>query len=290
LDDIDLELSMRLPARHSLFVASLLLLGLLLSTEGVWAQTLPAGEADALARLNGSPRHGECITVPAGDGDQVRAWIVYPQTAERAPVVVVIHEIFGLTDWIRAVTDQLAAEGFIAIAPDLLSGKGPGGGGSESVDQQGATALIRSVSTAEANRRIRAVAMYGTGLLAATGQVGSIGFCWGGSASFNLAVDWADLDASVVYYGTSPANEEVARVTTPVLGLYGGNDARVNTTIEPARDVLAANNRRFETEIYEGAGHGVLRQQDGQSGANLRATQAAWPRTVGFLRELLVAP
>jgi carboxymethylenebutenolidase len=204
-------------------------------------------------------------------------------------VVVVIHEIFGLTDWIRAVTDQLAAEGFIAIAPDLLSGKGPAGGGSESVDQQGATTLIRSVTTAEANRRIRAVAMYGTGLLAATSQVGAIGFCLGGSASFNLAVDWADLDASVVYYGTSPANDAVARVMTPILGLYGENDARVNTTIEPARAVLAANNRRFETEIYAGAGHGFLRQQDGQSGANLRATEAAWPRTVAFLKELLAA-
>jgi carboxymethylenebutenolidase len=132
--------------------------------------------------------------------------------------------------------------------------------------------------------------MYGRGLLAATSQVGSIGFCWGGGASFNLAVDWPDLDAAVVYYGTSPASDALANVTTPVLGLYGGNDARVNTTIEPARAALSARNMRFETEIYEGAGHGFLRQQDGQSGANLRATQAAWPRTVGFLRELLEEP
>jgi len=278
---------MRLPALLSLRTTFAAILALLLSAGTATAQTLPAGEADALARLNGSPRHGEWVTVPAGDGDEVRAWVVYPERAERAPVVIVIHEIFGLTDWIRSVADQLAADGFIAIAPDLLSGKGPGGGGSESVDQQGATALIRSVTTAEANRRIRAVATYGTGLPAATDRVGAIGFCWGGTASFNLAVDWADLDASVVYYGTSPADEAVARVTTPVLGLYGGNDARVNTTIEPARAVLAANNRRFETEIYEGAGHGFLRQQDGQSSANLSATQAAWPRTVSFLRELL---
>lgn len=276
---------MRTPLRRSPLLA-LLALALALPVAG----QLPAGEADALARLNASPRHGEWVTVPAGDGDQVRAWIVYPERADRAPVVIVIHEIFGLSDWIRSVADQLAADGFIAIAPDLLSGKGPGGGGTESVDQQGATALIRSVSTAEANRRLRAVATYGTALPAATGRVGSIGFCWGGSASFNLAADWIDLDAAVVYYGTSPADDAVARVSTPVLGLYGGNDARVNTTIEPARAVLTTRSQRFETEIYEGAGHGFLRQQDGQAGANLRATQAAWPRTVGFLRELLDRP
>lgn len=251
------------------------------------AQTLPAGEGDAVARLNSSPRHGEWVTVPAGSGDEVNAWIVYPERSDSAPVVVVIHEIFGLTDWIRAVADQLAAEGFIAIAPDLLSGKGPGGGGTESVDQQGATTLIRDLERAEVNRRLQASADFATALPAATDRVASIGFCWGGTSSFTLASAWGGLDAAVVYYGSSPAETELQRITAPILGLYAGDDARVNATIEPARWILDPLTIPFEVEIYEGAGHGFLRQQDGRDGANLRASQGAWPRTVTFLEEVL---
>ncbi len=250
-------------------------------------QQLPPDEPGALARLNASPRHGEWVTVDTGGGDEVRAWVVYPERSTAAPVVVVIQEIYGLTDWIRSVADQLAADGFIAIAPDLLSGKGPGGGGSDSVDQQGAVALVRELDTAEVTRRLQAVAAYGTALPAATDRVASIGFCWGGGTSFTLATRWSGLDAAVVYYGTSPADADVARVTAPVLGLYGGNDARVNATIPAAQAVMNQRGGRYEANTYEGAGHGFLRQQDGQSGANMRATQQAWPRTVAFLREVL---
>lgn len=253
----------------------------------VFAQTLPAGEADATARLNASPRHGEWVTVPAGDGDEVRAWVVYPERPDPAPVVVVIHEIFGLSDWIRGVADQLAAEGFIAIAPDLLSGKGPGGGGTESVDQQGATALIRELDRAEVNRRLQATAEYATALPAATDRVASIGFCWGGTSSFTFATAWDGLDGAVVYYGSSPAETDLQRTAAPILGLYAGDDARVNTTIEPARFVLGPMNVPYGVEIFEGAGHGFLRQQDGREGANMRASQGAWPRTITFLEEIL---
>jgi carboxymethylenebutenolidase len=251
------------------------------------AQELPPGEAESPARLDASPRHGEWVTVDVGGGDQVRAWIVYPERADPAPVVVVIHEIYGLTDWIRSVADQLAADGFIAIAPDLLSGKAPGGGGSDAVDQQGATALIRTLDGAEVNRRLQAAAEYATALPSASDQVASLGFCWGGGTSFTLATQWQELDAAVVYYGTSPSDQDVARVTAPVLGLYGEDDARVNATIEPAQIVLNTLGKRYEVEIYGGAGHGFLRQQDGRDGANLTASQQAWPRTVSFLREIL---
>ncbi len=251
------------------------------------AQPLPAGADNALERLNASPRHGEWVTYDAGEGDEVRAWVVYPERSDRAPVVVVIHEIFGLTDWIRGVADQLAADGYIAIAPDLLSGMGPGGGGTESVDQQGATALIRTLERPDANRRIRAAGEYAMALPAALPRVATLGFCWGGTASFIMATEWADLDAAVIYYGSSPADEAVARVQVPLLGLYAGDDARVNVTIEPAQAVLNGLGRRFEVEIYPGSGHGFLRQQDGRDGANLRATEGAWPRTVTFLREVL---
>jgi carboxymethylenebutenolidase len=251
------------------------------------AQDLPAGAEDVVERLSNSPRHGEWLTVPTGGGDEVRAWIVYPERSDAAPVVLVIQEIFGMTDWIRAVADQLAADGFIAIAPDLLSGKGPGGGDSDSVDQQGAVALVRELDRSEVNRRLQATAEYATALPASSGVVASIGFCWGGGVSFTLATAWSELAAAVVYYGTSPGDDDVARVRVPILGLYGGDDARVNATIEPAQAVLAGLGGRYEVEIYEGAGHGFLRQQDGRDGANLRASEGAWSRTVAFLQEVL---
>ena len=146
----------------------------------VGAQSLPAGAEEALDRLNSSPRHGEWVTVAAGGGDEVNAWVVYPERSDPAPVMLVIHEIFGMTEWVRAVADQLAADGFIAIAPDLLTGKAPGGRGSEAVDQQAAVALIRELDQDEVNRRLQASAEYATDLPAATDQVASIGFCWGG--------------------------------------------------------------------------------------------------------------
>lgn len=251
------------------------------------AQELPPGAEEAVERLDTSPRHGEWVEYDAGEGDPVRAWLVFPERPDPAPVVVVIHEIYGLTDWIRAVADQLASDGFIAIAPDLLSGKGPEGGGTETVDQQGAVELIRGLDRDEVNRRLQAAAHWATDLPAATHRAATLGFCWGGTASFVMATHWDGLDAAVVYYGSSPDTEALEGVRAPILGLYAGDDARVNVTIDPARQELERLERRFEVEMYEGAGHGFLRQQDGRDGANLRASRAAWPRTLAFLREVL---
>ncbi len=251
------------------------------------AQALPPREDSALARLNASPRHGEWIKYDAGSGDSVSAWVVYPERSDKAPVVVVIHEIFGLTDWIRSVADQLAADGFIAIAPDLLSGKGPNGGGTSSVDRQGAIALIRDLKPDEVARRLRAAAAYATSLPAARNAVASVGFCWGGSTSFAFATTDLDLKGAVVYYGTAPAEEAVGRITGSVAGFYGGDDARVTSTVEPTRALMARLHKSFEDHVYPGAGHGFLRDQGGRDGANLRASQQAWPRTVAFLREVL---
>jgi carboxymethylenebutenolidase len=251
------------------------------------AQGLPPSEDSAVARLNASPRHGEWVKVDAGAGDTVGAWVVYPERRDKAPVVVVIHEIFGLTDWIRAVADRLAAEGFIAIAPDLLSGKGPNGGGTASVDRQGAIALIRDLKPDEVTRRLRASAAYATALPAARNAVAGVGFCWGGSTSFAFATAWPDLKGAVVYYGTPPAEDAMAHIVAPVLGLYGGDDARVTSTVEPARQLMSRLGKRYDPMVFDGAGHGFLRDQAGRNGANLRAAQAAWPRTLAFLREAL---
>jgi carboxymethylenebutenolidase len=250
-------------------------------------QNLPPDEEGALAHLDASPRHGEWVDYDAGNGDMVRAWVVYPERSGPAPVVVVIHEIYALTDWIRGVADQLAAEGFIAVAPDLISGKGPDGGGSESVDRQGAVALIRALDPQEVTRRLKAAAAYAANLPAATSSVGVVGFCWGGSTSFRMATEWPELGAAVVYYGGSPPTETLANIQTPVLGLYGADDARVNATIPDAEAEMGRLGKFYEPNLYDSAGHGFLRQQDGREGANMKASQEAWPRTVAFFREHL---
>jgi len=251
------------------------------------AQDLPADGETANQRLDASPRHGEWVTYDAGGGDAVSAWVVYPERSDPAPVVVVIHEIYGLTDWIRAVADQAAAAGYIAIAPDLLSGKGPGGGGTASMDQQGSVAAIRGLPREEVNRRLVAAAEYAMALPSAAPRVASVGFCWGGTTSFELAVAYPELDGAVVYYGGSPATGKLATIQAPVLGLYGGNDNRVNATIPDAEAEMGRLGKRFEPVTFDGAGHGFLRQQSGQDGANMEATRQAWPRTVAFFREVL---
>ncbi|HYR09778.1 MAG TPA: dienelactone hydrolase family protein [Longimicrobium sp.] len=249
---------------------------------------LPAGAADADARLAASPRHGEWAMVSVdGGADSVRAWVVYPERSGRAPVVIVVHEIFGVSNWIRAVADQLAADGFIAIAPDFLTGRNVPNGPDGQPLRDSATAAVRALDQGQVQRRIDAVARYGMALPAALPRYGIVGFCWGGSVSFNHAVHAPTLGASVVYYGTSPASDRLGSIRAPVLGLYGENDARVNATVPPADSAMRALGKTFAHETYPGAGHGFLRQQDGQEGANLRATQGAWPRTIAFFRQHL---
>ncbi|MGH7717747.1 MAG: dienelactone hydrolase family protein [Gemmatimonadaceae bacterium] len=247
---------------------------------------LPAGAAEAEARLAASPRHGEWVMVHAGEGDSVRTWVVYPERRDRAPVVVVVHEIFGLSPWIRAVADQLAADGFVAIAPDLLTSKNiPGSPLNPNADS--ARAAIRTLDHDDVHRQISAAARYAMALPAALPRYGVVGFCWGGVVSFAHAVRAPEVGASVVYYGTSPTAADLASVRAPVLGLYGENDARVNATIAPADSAMRALRKIYEHETYPGAGHGFLRAQDGQNGANLAATKRAWPRTVAWFRRHL---
>ncbi len=208
---------------------------------------LPAGEEGAKSRLEKSPRHGEYADVPVPGGSPIRAWVVYPERRDKAPVVVVIHEIFGLSDWIRNVADQLARDGFIAIAPDLLTGKGPNGGGTESVSSRDdVVALVRKLTPEEVDARLNAVRAYGIKLPAANGKTATVGFCWGGATSFRYATVQPDLNGAVVYYGSSPDAAALANVKAPVLGLYGGDDARVNATIEPASAEMKKMGKSFE--------------------------------------------
>jgi carboxymethylenebutenolidase len=247
---------------------------------------LPPDAAGAPARLSSSPRHSEWAMIPTGNGDSLRVWVVYPQRGSKAPVVLVVHEIFGLSSWIRGVADQLAADGFIAIAPDLLTMKNLPAG-PDSVVAPLAQAAIRTLDPAWVQRQLDAVARYGMSLPAAEKKYGIVGFCWGGATSFAHAVHSPALGASVVYYGTSPNTPDLVSVTAPVLGLYGGNDARVNATIPPADSALRALDRTYTYSIYPGAGHGFLRQQTGMDGTNMAATRAAWPTTIAWFRKYL---
>jgi carboxymethylenebutenolidase len=249
-------------------------------------QNLPPDAEHALARLNASPRHGEWVMISIPPTDSVRAWVMYPERKTKAPVVVVIHEIFGLSDWIRGVADQLAAEGFIAIAPDLLTMKNLPAG-SDSTAAQAAMAAIRTLDPAQVQRMIDGVARYGMALPAAQPRYGVVGFCWGGGVSFEHATHALSLGAAVVYYGVSPPSEKLSMVRAPVLGLYGGNDARVDATIPPADSALRALGKTYSHTVFDGAGHGFLRQQDGMNGANLRATQEAWPATIAWFKRYL---
>jgi carboxymethylenebutenolidase len=212
--------------------------------------------------------------------------VVYPERATKAPVVLVVHDIFGMSSWARSIADQLAADGFIAIAPDLLTSKHlpdvP-----DSALAPLASAAIRTLDPGQIQLQLDAVARYGMSLPAATQKYGIVGFCWGGGISFAHAVHAPNLGASVVYYGTSPSNSELASVRAPVLGLYGGNDARVDATIPPADSVMRSLGHTFEHNIYPGAGHGFLKQQTGMNGANLAATRAAWPATISWFRKYL---
>ena len=232
----------------------------------------PPSEAGAAAALAASPRRGEWVDIQLVGSDRpIATWIVRPDGSADAPVVLVIHEIFGLTDWVRVVADKLAENGFVAVVPDLLSGLGPNGGGTAALaSRDQVVRLIRSLEPADAIARLDAVRDHAVTLPATTGDIAAIGFCWGGSTSFAYALTQPRLQAAVVYYGSSPVEAaDYHLVGAPVLGLYGGDDERVTATIPTAAREMARYGKHFESEIYPGAGHGFLR---------------AWRRTIEFLR------
>lgn len=250
---------------------------------------LPAWEETAKQTLDSSPRHGEYVDIAwAKDKSPLRTWIMYPERKDKAGVVLVIHEIFGLSDWVRSVADQLARDGFIAVVPDLISGLGPGGGGTDSVpSRDDVVRLVRTLTLEETNARLDAVRAWATKLPAANGRIATVGFCWGGGRSFSYAAVSPPPAAAVVFYGVSPDSAAIPNVRAPVLGLYGGDDARVDPTIAAAQAALKTLGRSYEPHVYEGAGHGFLRAQTLRGGANYKATQQAWPRTIEFLRQYL---
>ena len=258
-----------------------------------WNDALPAGTADHAARaLKESPRHGEWVDIKLSDGSVLNSWVVYPERPTKSGVVLVIHDINGMRDIPRAVGDQLAQDGFIAIVPDFLSGKGPNGGGSASLGT-GVGQAIRTLTPDEVNARLNAAMEYGKKLPASNGKVGVVGFCWGGARSFGYAAAQPGLNAAVVFYGEAPGTADgtvetqLANLKAPVLGLYAGNDARINETIPATQAAMTKLGKSYAVNSFEGAGHGFMGNHAGAGGANLKASLAAWPMVVEFYRKHL---
>jgi carboxymethylenebutenolidase len=258
--------------------AALVLLGVLAGP--AWAQEW------AKAKLQKSPRHGEWAKLKHGNRE-VQAFVVYPEVKDKATAVVVIHEIFGLTDWVRLAADELAEAGYIAIAPDLLSGMGPKGGGSEELGE-GVRKAILSLPPKQVTADLNAAADYVKKLPAANGKVAAAGFCWGGGQTFRFATNRPDLKAAFVFYGPPPAEADMARIECPVYGFYGGNDARINATIPKTEAAMKRDGKTYEPVTYEGAGHGFMRggEDPSASEANRNGRADAWKRWKGLLSKI----
>jgi carboxymethylenebutenolidase len=237
--------------------------------------TTPASPADtnetqdwAKQRLAKSSRHQEWVKVKNGTRE-VNSFVVYPEVKNKATAVVVIHEIFGMSDWVQSLTDQLAEAGYIAIAPDLLSGMGPNGGGTSSLDRQGVGQAIRDLPADQITADLNAVADYVSKLPASNGKVVVAGYCWGGSQTFRFATNRPSLKAAFVFYGSGPAGadnapdkEKLEKIAAPVYGFYAGNDARINATLPATTQAMTELKKTYEPVTYEGAGHGFMRAGD----------------------------
>lgn len=243
----------------------------------------------AKMQLEKSPRHGEWIKVTGSDARVINAFIVYPEVKEPATAVIVIHEIFGLTDWIRLVTDKLAEAGFVAICPDLLSGMGPDAGGTESFDSgDDVRRAIRELPASQVTSDLDAIQKYVRELPSTTNKVAVSGFCWGGGQTFSYAIQSDTIAAGFVFYGPAPSAADIPKISAPVYGFYGEQDNRINATIEITKSAAAAAKVTYEPVIYEEVGHAFLRRGMAENASKTQktATKAAWERWISLLSAL----
>ena len=268
------------------------LLSVLLSVCSVSAQDW------ARQKLEKSSRHGEWVAIKH-DGRSVDTFVVYPESKAKTPVVLVIHEIFGMSDWVEDLADQVAEAGYIAVAPDLLSGAGPNGGGTKSLPSNAVGPAIGKLPPDQITADLNAAADYGLRLPASNGKLFVAGFCYGGSQTFRFATNRPDLKAAFVFYGTAPSSGQqgqfvpdaaaLARIKAPVFGFYAGNDARVDASIAATQEAMKAAGKTYEPVTYEGAGHGFMREGEDPAStnpmhaANVKARDEAWTR----MKELL---
>jgi len=250
-------------------------------------QALPAQDW-AKTRLEGSPRHHEYVNVKSGTRT-VQVFMVYLEVKGKAPVVLLIHEIFGLTDWAREVADELAARGYIVVVPDLLSGMGPGGGGTSSFSgQDAAVQAVSALDPQQVNTDLNATADYAVRLPAANGKLAVAGFCWGGGKSFNFATQRPGLKAAFVFYGPPPPDEALKAIHAPVYGFYAANDARISSTVPATTTAMKAVGKTYDPVVYDGAGHGFMRAGEAPdaSPANKKARDEGFAKMLAELSKL----
>jgi len=234
-------------------------------------------------RLNSSPRHAEWVDIKMGDRT-IKAFVVYPERKDKAPAVLVVQEIFGLTDWLRSMCDELAENGVIAIAPDFLNGQ-------KFEDADGARKAISAVTEEQVKSVLDATADYALKIPACNGTLAVCGFCRGGGWTFTYANENPRLKAAYSFYGAAPDSaDKVKNIACPVYGFYGENDERVNATIPKAEELMKAANKKYEPVIYKDAGHGFMRSGD-PSNPNFRegdkkARDEAWARWKTLLKQL----
>jgi carboxymethylenebutenolidase len=249
--------------------------------------TAAPSTTDTTARLETTPRHDEWARVDRG-GRTLHLYVSYPQVSSKAPAVLLIHENRGLTDWVRSVADALSEKGFIAVAPDFLSGMAPGGGKtSDFASQDAAREAISALPRDQVLGDLDTALAFVRAIPAASGEVSVAGFCWGGARAWDFANRARGLDATYVFYGTGPSQRaEVASIDAPVYGFYGGNDARVNATIEATAAAMREEGNSFEPVIYPGAGHAFMREGElpTATAENRKARDEAWVRWLGLLR------
>jgi carboxymethylenebutenolidase len=238
-----------------------------------------AGQDWAKAKLEKSPRHREWVTVKH-DGRSVETFVAYPESKNKTPVVLVIHEIFGMSDWVQDLADQVAEAGYIAVAPDLLSGMGPNGGRTTAFPQDKITEAVSHLNPDQVTADLNAAADYGRKLPASNGKLFVAGFCWGGGQTFRFATNRPDLAAAFVFYGPPPDKDAMARINAPVYGFYAGNDARIDATLPDTIQNMKAAGKRFDPVTYEGAGHGFMRAGEAPDAndANHKAREDSWKR------------
>jgi carboxymethylenebutenolidase len=250
----------------------------------LFAAQLTSAQDWARERVEKSPRHREWIAVKHDDRS-VDAFVVYPESKDKRPAVLVIHEIFGMSDWVQDLADQVAEAGYIAIAPDLLSGLGPNGG-RPNFPQDKAVEAVSHLNPDQVTADLNAAADYARKLPASNGKLCVAGFCWGGAQTFRFATNRVDLSGAFVFYGSPPAKEAMAQIHAPVYGFYAGNDARIGATIPDTIEQMKAAGKKYDPVIYDGAGHGFMRAGEAPdaSDANRKARTDAWARWKTLLR------
>src|SRR3954467_5018879 len=206
----------------------------------------------AKARLEKSPRHGGWVTIKH-DGRNVETFVVYPEAKAKRGGVIIIHEIFGLSDWAQELADEVAEAGYIAVAPDLLSGAGPNGGRTKDFPAvKDVTEAIGHLSPDQITADLNAVADYAKKIPSANGKLYVAGFCWGGGQTFRFATNRADLTAAFSFYGPPPEKDAMAKINAPVYGFYAGDDARIGATVPGAVEAMKAAGKKYEPVTYDG--------------------------------------